>query len=81
MYVGNTLLSLKHTPVDSRTAELVAIAIEIRQLLALGERRQRACIKRANQVSFEKKEHNRQYVGFDTSTLLFIETREYAPVN
>jgi hypothetical protein len=58
---------LKHTPVDSRTAELVTFAIEIRQLLALGERRQRACVKRANQVSFEKKERNGGYVGYDTS--------------
>jgi hypothetical protein len=46
-----------------RTGELVLTAIELRQLLALGERRQRACVKRANQVSFEKKEHNCQYVG------------------
>ena len=45
-------------PVDSRTAELVAVALEVLQLLALGERRQRACVKRANQVSFEKTEHN-----------------------
>ena len=58
---------LKHTPVDSRTGKLVVAAPEPPQLLALGERRQRACIKRANQVSFEKTEHNRQYVGYDTS--------------
>ena len=65
---GTTLLSVEtRTPVDSRTAELVAAALEPNQLLALGERRQRACVKRANQVSFEKKEHNRQYVGYDNS--------------
>jgi hypothetical protein len=46
---------LKHTPVDLLTVELIVAAIEVRQLLALGERRQRACVKCANQVSFEKK--------------------------
>ena len=45
-------------PVDSRTRELVVVAREDRQLVALGERRQRACVERANQVSFEKTEHN-----------------------
>jgi hypothetical protein len=49
---------LKHTPVDSRTGEPILVAHELTQLLALGERRQRACVKRVNQVSFEKKEHN-----------------------
>ena len=43
---------------DLRTGELVPTAVEGRQLLALGERRQRSCVKRANQVSFEKKERN-----------------------
>jgi hypothetical protein len=51
-----------------RTGELVVEALEVRQLLALGERRrQRACVKRANQVSFEKKERNGGYVGTHTS--------------
>ena len=58
------------------------MAIELRQLLALGERWQRAyCVKSANQVSFEGKEHNRLQYGYDTSALLSVETREYAPVN
>ena len=61
---GHThIYPLKHTPVDSRTAELVVLATEVRQLLALRERRQRTCVKRANQVSFEEKEHNGGYVG------------------
>jgi hypothetical protein len=38
-----------------RTSELILVAQEVRQLLALGERRQRACVKRANPVSFERK--------------------------
>jgi hypothetical protein len=58
---------LKHTPVDSRTGELIVVATEPRQPLALGERRQRACVKRANPVSFEKKERNGGYVGDYTS--------------
>ena len=41
-----------------RTGELVQTATDELQLLALGERRQRACAKRVNQVSFEKTEHN-----------------------
>jgi hypothetical protein len=41
-------------PVDSRTAKLVVSATEFRQLLALGERWQRACVKRANPVSLRK---------------------------
>jgi hypothetical protein len=48
---------------DLHTGKLVAAAHETRQLLALGERRQRAYVKRANQVSFEKTEHNHLYVG------------------
>ena len=47
------------------TGELILVAKEVRQLLALGERRQRACVKHVNQVSFEKKEHNGGYVGYD----------------
>ena len=79
---GTTILSVEtRTPVDSRTGELVFVAPEPRQLLALGERRQRACVKRANQVSFEKKERNGGYVGTHTSTRLSVETREYTPVN
>ena len=58
------------------TGELVFTATEDHQLLALGERRQRACVKCANQVSFEKTEHNGGYVGYDTSTLLSFETRD-----
>jgi hypothetical protein len=57
---GSTLIRI-------RTGELVLLATEGRQLLALGERRQRACVKRANQVSFEKKERNGGYVGTHTS--------------
>jgi hypothetical protein len=38
--------------------ELIAAATEPHQLLALGERRQRACVTSANQVSFEKTEDN-----------------------
>jgi hypothetical protein len=77
----HTHLSLKHTPVDSRTAELIVAAIELRQRDTRCERRQRACVKRANPVSFEKKERNGGYVGFYNSTLLSVETRECAPVN
>jgi hypothetical protein len=56
-------LKTRETP----TGELVSTASQARQRDARCERRQRACIKRANQVSFEKKEHNRLYVGYDTS--------------
>jgi hypothetical protein len=52
---------------DLRTGKLILVAPELFQLLALGERRQRACVKRANQVSFDKKERNGGYVGYDTS--------------
>jgi hypothetical protein len=40
---------------DLHTGELVPTTVELRQLLALGERWQRACVKHTNQVGFEKK--------------------------
>ena len=77
----STLLSVETHAVDSRTAELVVAEPELRQRDARCERRQRACVKRANPVNFEKTDRNGWYVGYYTSTRLSVETREYAPVN
>jgi hypothetical protein len=65
--MGHTHYPLKHTPVDSRTGELILVAPELRQRDARCERRQRACVKRANQVSFEKKNAT---AGMSGTTLL-----------
>ena len=45
------------------TGELAVVAAEYRQRDARCERRQHACVKRANPVSFEKIERNGGYVG------------------
>jgi hypothetical protein len=65
MSEGHTHLSVETRKI--RTGELILATSENRQLLALGERRQRACVKRANQVRIEKTEHNGLYSGTDTS--------------
>jgi hypothetical protein len=63
----HTYIVETHATVDSRTAELVVAAKELRQRDARCERRQRACVTRANPVSFKQTEHNGGYVGYDTS--------------
>jgi hypothetical protein len=63
---------------EIRTGELILVALEPDQLLALSERRQRACVTRANPVSLEKKNVT---AGMSGTTILSVEIREYAPVN
>jgi hypothetical protein len=53
-----------------RTGELDVEATEVRQRDARCERRQRACVKRANPVNFEKKNLT---AGMSGTTLLSVE--------
>ena len=62
---------LTRLSVEKLTGEVVVAAIELLQRDAAGERRQRACVKRANQVSFEKKNVT---AGMSGTTLLAVET-------
>ena len=63
------------------TGELVVVALEARQRDARCERRQRACVTRANRVSFEKKNTTVCMTG---TTILSVENARqpiHAPVN